>query len=61
MGGNVWEWVEDYWNDTRQERVLRGASFTNADVENLRASFRLRQAQGQRSESFGFRCTVELK
>jgi serine/threonine protein kinase len=61
MGGNVWEWVEDYWNDSKLERVLRGASFTNADVENLRASFRLRQGQGQRSESVGFRCVVELK
>jgi formylglycine-generating enzyme required for sulfatase activity/serine/threonine protein kinase len=58
MGGNVWEWVEDYWNDARLERVLRGASFTNADVENLRSSFRLRKAQGQRSENVGFRCVL---
>jgi len=61
MGGNVWEWVEDYWNEERQERVLRGASFTNADVANLMASFRLRQTQGQRSDSCGFRCVVEIK
>ena len=40
MGGNVWQWCEDKFNDENPWRVLRGGSW-NANVpEHLLSSFR---------------------
>ena len=69
MLGNVWEWVQDCWNESYQgaptdgsawesgdcsERVLRGgASFNNSSA--LRAAIRGGSTTGRRSSNFGFR------
>lgn len=67
--GNVWEWVEDCWNDTYSNaavdgsasttgdcstRVLRGGSW-NSDVANLRTAARGWNRSGGRNSSIGFR------
>ena len=67
--GNVWEWVEDCWNEnyhnapsngsawttgTCTYRVLRGGSWIN-DPQNLRAARRDRYNRVDRYYSFGFR------
>ena len=75
MHGNVWEWVEDCWNNsyagsprdgsawrsgTCAERVLRGGSW-NYSPSYLRAAFRIRSTSGDRSYLvLGFRVARTL-
>ena len=74
MHGNVWEWVEDCWNNSYAgsprdgsawrsencaERVLRGGSWNNLP-SLLRAAFRLRFTTGLRIDVNGFRVARTL-
>jgi formylglycine-generating enzyme required for sulfatase activity len=59
LGGNVWEWVEDGWNDEQKERVLRGGSFLDYGAA-LRSSARKYHPPGYRSPPFGFRVVLVL-
>ena len=67
--GNVWEWVQDCWNDSYagapgdgsawergecSRRVLRGGSWY-VIPRNLRAAFRVRVGSGYRNDNYGFR------
>ena len=69
MSGNVWEWVEDYynaypgagetyWKDIKKDtyRVLRGGSWGLTDPVNLRAADRYNNEPDVRGGSIGFRC-----
>ncbi len=58
MGGNVWEWVEDWWDAAQKDRVLRGASFRNYDRGHLLSSYRHRNTPVIRTSYNGFRCVV---
>jgi len=60
MGGNVWEWVEDWWNDAKTDRVLRGASFISRDRGPLLSSYRSHHAPGYRHYYNGFRCVMDM-
>jgi formylglycine-generating enzyme required for sulfatase activity len=72
--GNVWEWVEDCWNDSNlgnpgdgsprtmgdcSLRVHRGASWNNAP-HTLRSARRERNPGGYRSTTIGFRIALTL-
>ena len=72
--GNVWEWVQDCWNDSYRgapsdgsawesgdcsRRVLRGGSW-DIQPQVLRSAFRFRVPAGYRSGSFGFRVARTL-
>jgi len=72
--GNVWEWVEDCWNDTYQgaptsgsawtsgvcgRRVVRGGSWV-VTPGLLRAAYRRRNTSGFRSLDQGFRLARTL-
>jgi hypothetical protein len=59
MGGNVWEWCED-WNDpaTKTYRVLRGASWYYRIPVNLLSSRRNRITPDIRNFNVGFRCVL---
>jgi formylglycine-generating enzyme required for sulfatase activity len=58
MGGNVWQWCEDWYNAQEQRRVLRGASWDNDHPDNLLASYRTDGTPDRRYAFVGFRWVV---
>ena len=75
MHGNVFEWVEDCWNDSYtgaprdgrvwlqgdcQQRVVRGGGWTSIDG-NVSASFRMGSNQNLRRHELGFRVARTLE
>ena len=74
LHGNVWEWVQDCWNDkykgapsngsARQsgdcsDRVLRGGSWLSVP-RDVRAAYRGRNSSGVRHRTVGFRVVRPL-
>ncbi len=69
MAGNVWQWVQDKYQDSYKGapvdgsafeaagsgRVVRGGSFRSNGAGNLRADYRGYVDPGHRYENFGFR------
>jgi len=58
LGGNVWEWCEDFFNGSSGRRVLRGASFLSGGSGDLLSSRRADDAPVTRNRNFGFRVVV---
>jgi len=74
MLGNVWEWVEDCWNEgyagapdlaaprlsgSCSERVFRGGGW-NSPPSTLRVAYRDRASKDERHENIGFRVARSL-
>jgi formylglycine-generating enzyme required for sulfatase activity len=59
MGGNVWQWCEDWSGPDHRHRVLRGSSFYNSSPKDLllsrRADF---DPPETRAVNFGMRCVL---
>lgn len=55
LGGNVWEWCEDWFNGQQQQRVMRGAAWPYYDQRCLLASFRRSVNPTERGSGVGFR------
>ena len=74
MQGNVWEWVEDCWNDSYHDAPTDGSSWTSGDCSNrilrgggwldgpeyLRSADRGKNTTNFRSELLGFRVAKTL-
>jgi tetratricopeptide (TPR) repeat protein/formylglycine-generating enzyme required for sulfatase activity len=58
MGGNVWQWCEDWYNFNKQYRVWRGASWQSFRPDALLASYRRGVPPDSRFDFAGFRCVV---
>ena len=61
MGGNVWQWCEDWYDAQAQYRVLRGASWNYSGSVNLLASYRDKNTPDNRNDNIGFRCVVAVE
>jgi formylglycine-generating enzyme required for sulfatase activity len=55
MLGNVWEWVEDAYEEDAAKRLLKGGSFYNV-ARDLRSSNRLWATPETAHRNMGFRC-----
>ena len=58
LGGNVWEWCEDWWSSDQKDRVLRGASCVDVGPDDLLSSYRLHYAPEYCYDGSGFRCVL---
>jgi hypothetical protein len=59
MSGNVWQWVQDWYDNSYQHRTLRGGSWGNL-TENVSAAFRFGDEPSLRYFTFGFRLARTL-
>jgi len=58
LGGNVWEWCIDKFEDTMNWRVLRGGSWATSRPEELLSSYRRGHEPLFRCDDVGFRCVI---
>jgi Sulfatase-modifying factor enzyme 1/TIR domain len=61
LGGNVWEWCQDWYDAEKKYRVLRGASWGVSGPDYLLSSCRVRVAPEARSDLSGFRCVLVME
>ena len=56
MGGNVWQWCMDTWNNDSKAKVLRGASWYNGALKlSLLSSCRVHASPDSSTDNYGFR------
>lgn len=58
VGGNVWEWCVDKFNDTMNWRTLRGGSWATSRAEEMLSSYRRGYEPFSRRDDVGFRCVI---
>jgi hypothetical protein len=58
LGGNVWEWCQDWYDAEKKYRVLRGGSWLSFDSLPLLSSYRHQNVPESRVDGNGFRCVL---
>jgi formylglycine-generating enzyme required for sulfatase activity len=58
LGGNLWEWCDDWVNSAHKERVLRGGSWGDDLPACLLSSYRRHETPRERGNIFGFRVVM---
>ncbi|NBR86811.1 MAG: hypothetical protein EBS84_15160 [Proteobacteria bacterium] len=61
LGGNVWEWCQDDYDNQQGRKVLRGASWHSSKAHTLLSSARLFNSPGHRIDIVGFRCVLDAR
>jgi formylglycine-generating enzyme required for sulfatase activity len=58
LGGNVWQWCRDWFNDDHKQHVIRGGSWADNNPGNFISSRRGHYAPEVRIFFLGFRCVT---
>lgn len=58
LGGNMWEWCEDWLDQDQKQRVLRGGSWRNGSPDGLLSSHRASNTPTGRFHNIGFRVVL---
>ena len=58
LGGNVWEWCEDWYDSDQKYHVLRGGSWLSDDPRDLLSSYRYYSTPDARYDFNGFRVVL---
>ena len=58
LGGNAWEWCEDFYDGSSADRVLRGGWWVSISSDSLLSSYRYYGTADFRNGNVGFRCVL---
>ena len=59
LAGNALEWCDDFYDETRKQKVLRGGACNNCGPKSLLSSYREHVAPQRFSVVTGFRCVLQ--